>query len=278
MSKLLIVNADDFGHTQGVSAGILDAHRRGIVTSTTALMNKPGVESALQKARQICPGLGLGVHLVLTAGRPILPPAVIPSLVDKKGQFRGLKELITGLDSLELSEVRAEWMAQIDLFVKATGQKPDHLDAHHFCSCLSPALFELMLNLAGKLSVPIRMPFRDGSEFVIGDLPEKERNSILEAYPHLLEHFHQPFPRNFITSFYGQGISILSLKNILEHLPEGSSELMCHPGYADDELKSNSNYSSMREREHKVLTNDRIKTCLLEQGIKLIGFAQLPYK
>ncbi len=75
----LIVNADDYGLTAGVSAGIREAHQSGIVTSTTAMMNLPGVVEDLRLALETCPGLGLGAHLVLTAGGPLRPatPAVI---------------------------------------------------------------------------------------------------------------------------------------------------------------------------------------------------------
>lgn len=275
MSKYLIVDADDFGHTMGVSEGILNAYRRGIATSTTALMNKPGVAASLLKARKICPGLGLGVHLVLTAGHPILTPIEVPSLTGGKDQFDGLHEFITNLGGLDLSEVCAEWMAQINLFIKTIGQKPDHLDSHHSCSYLSPSLFEIMLKLANEFGIPIRMPFCAESDNVIGDLPKKEKNRILRFYPQILERFIQPFPQHFIASFYDEGVSFLSLKKILEQLPTGTSKLMCHPGYVDDELYSNSTYNNMRERELEILTNDGIKTCLSEYGIELINFSQL---
>ncbi|HCS39550.1 MAG TPA: hypothetical protein DIW44_08195 [Anaerolineaceae bacterium] len=82
MSKRLIVNADDYGHTHGVSQGIRLAHLRGIVTSTTAMMNYRGAEDDLRKATHECPRLGLGLHLVLTSGNPVLPVEKVPDLVD----------------------------------------------------------------------------------------------------------------------------------------------------------------------------------------------------
>ena len=77
--KRLIVNADDYGRTRGVSAGIREAHLHGIVTSTTAMMNFPGVQADLARACDDCPQLGLGVHLVLTAGRPLRPAENVPT-------------------------------------------------------------------------------------------------------------------------------------------------------------------------------------------------------
>jgi predicted glycoside hydrolase/deacetylase ChbG (UPF0249 family) len=92
MGKQLIVNADDYGRTAGVVEGILRAHQQGIVTSTTAMMNMPGIEAALQRA-QSYPDLGLGIHLVFSAWRPLLPPERIPSLVDDDGAFLNQKSV-----------------------------------------------------------------------------------------------------------------------------------------------------------------------------------------
>ena len=78
MTKRLIVNADDFGRTHQVSDGILSAHCDGIVTSTTVMMSMPGAARDLTRALAEAPKLGLGVHLVFTAGRPLLPPEWVP--------------------------------------------------------------------------------------------------------------------------------------------------------------------------------------------------------
>lgn len=73
MRKKLIINADDYGHTRSVSLGIRQAHLQGIVTSTTAMMNYPGADDDLRDSVKECPRLGLGLHLVLTSGCPVLP-------------------------------------------------------------------------------------------------------------------------------------------------------------------------------------------------------------
>src|SRR5512135_1195324 len=83
MSKQLIINADDFGRTRGISEGIIRAHKEGIVTSATAMMNMPGVANDLSKAKTEAPTLGLGVHLTFTAGRPLLPTEWVSSLIDE---------------------------------------------------------------------------------------------------------------------------------------------------------------------------------------------------
>ena len=84
--KQLIVNADDFGLTLGVSKGIVDAHKEGIVSSTTLMANGAAFGTAVSISRRT-PGLGIGVHLNLTTGKPVSPARSIPTLVDRDGRL-----------------------------------------------------------------------------------------------------------------------------------------------------------------------------------------------
>src|SRR5512143_2034400 len=131
MTRQLIVNADDFGRTRGVSAGILRAHQEGIVTSTTAMMNMTGVAADLHLAQTEAPQLGLGVHLNFTAGRPLLPPEWCASLVDEQGHFLKQEVITANPDRLKPDELRAELKSQITAFKNGLNALPDHLDAHH---------------------------------------------------------------------------------------------------------------------------------------------------
>ena len=86
VTKRLIVNADDYGHSPGICLGIREAHLEGIVTSTTAMMNRPLAPAELTVAARTCPNLGVGVHLVLTAGKPVLAAEKVASLGRQPGQ------------------------------------------------------------------------------------------------------------------------------------------------------------------------------------------------
>jgi chitin disaccharide deacetylase len=273
-TKRLIVNADDYGLTPGVTQGILAAHRRGMVTSTTAMMNRPDVEDALQEARQSCPRMGLGVHLVLTAGQSLLEPSRLPSITGANGKFLKVSELISHLDTLNYDEVQAEWQAQIDRFVKFMG-RPDHLDSHHHVACFTSGLFEVMLQLAGGLNCPVRMPLGTGLHEVPGDLPPEQVRNVLETAPSLLEKYRTAYPHNFIPTFYDEGVSSSSLAEILQSLPTGVSELMTHPGLIDKDLLACSSYTLQREREVAALTDSRILSQLPEWGIELVNFSSL---
>ena len=108
MNNKLIVNADDYGHTSGISSGIREAHLNGIVTSTSAMMNRPFAPQALLDAAQFCPNLGLGVHLVLTSGRPLSDSRSILSLVTPEGFFRREEPFIAALPQLSPAHVWLE--------------------------------------------------------------------------------------------------------------------------------------------------------------------------
>src|SRR5215208_1381480 len=112
--KQLIINSDDYGRTPEISRGIREAHLRGVVTSTTCMMNIPTTAADITVALQETPKLGMGVHLVLTMGKPILPPAAVSSITDKNGNFFKYDPLIEHLPSLNMAEIKAEWHSQIE--------------------------------------------------------------------------------------------------------------------------------------------------------------------
>ena len=142
-ARRLIVNADDYGLTAGVSRGILDAHRDGIVTSTTLLVNRP-VDPALIDALKAS-GLGVGLHLNLTLGPPVAPAKRVPSLVDGEGRF--VRDAREAAKRARADEARIELGMQIDEFRRIMGRFPTHLDSHHHVGRHEPIL-DLVLDFA----------------------------------------------------------------------------------------------------------------------------------
>ena len=278
MPKHLIVNADDYGRTASVSAGIRKAHRDGIVTSTTTMMNMPGIAAELQTALAECPQLGLGVHLVLTADSPLLPPDQIPSLIalsdgrPLKGIFDAfprLDALMKNADRLNTAEVKAEWRAQIEKFVHLTSRPPDHLDSHHHTSYLTPPLFGAMLELAREYGCAIRLPLADEADtgMIVSDLPP-----LTFLRPMLLASTDVPRPDRFETRFYDEHATLAMLHGIVDTLPEGVTELMCHPGFADEQLAAISGYNRQRAAELAALTDPGLREHLRAAGVELISF------
>ena len=283
MSKRLIVNADDFGRTHKVSEGILRAHHDGIVTSTTVMMNVPGAAHDLEHALQAAPNLGLGVHLVFTFGRPLLPPEWVSSLIDEHGHFHSQATILTDPERIKPDELFSEFKAQVSAFEHAAERRADHLDCHHFVHVL-PRLFAVYHDVALDLDLPMRVPFprtdADASDpaQIIGAasaLPAGAAQAMARANSARLAEHPVRAPDRFFAAFYGDNVSVDYLLAVLDRLPDGVSELMTHPGYSDETLAAESAYNTRREDEIAVLTDARVRRRLAERGIELATYKNL---
>lgn len=267
MPKRLIINSDDYGRTPDISRGIREAHLQGVVTSTTCMMNIPTTADDIAVALKETPKLGMGVHLVLTMGKPLSAREAVSSIVDANGNFFKYDSFISNLPNLKIDEVKAEWRFQIEKFIKAAGRKPTHIDSHHHSSFFSPALFRAMLEFAKEYDVAIRFPFLGD---VWGELEETAKH-----VPDLVKEFRPRHPDKFISDFYDDGATEDNLLNILNSLGDGTSEFMCHPGHVNDAFAKESVYNFQRERELKILTNSAVKEAIKVNSIDLISFADL---
>jgi predicted glycoside hydrolase/deacetylase ChbG (UPF0249 family) len=263
LNKKLIVNADDFGRTASITHGILRAHQAGIVTSCTAMMNVPASGEALREAATACPELGIGVHLNITHGRPLMPARQVPSLVDDGDEFRHFNRNESLIASINPDELRAEWGAQVDKMI-SLGIRPDHLDSHHHLAYLDISLFTVLLDVAAAFRLPIRFPPQEYHHALGGgDIRRMLTERGISA------------PLSCQTEFFGAGASRNKLLDIIRALPEGTHELMCHPGLPDSQLRATSAYGAEREQELAVLTHRAVKAALVRHGVGLARFADL---
>jgi predicted glycoside hydrolase/deacetylase ChbG (UPF0249 family) len=281
MARRLIVNADDYGRAPGVSRGILQAHREGIVTSATAMVNQPGAQAQLEQALT-CPHLGLGLHLVFTAWRPVLPPEAIPGLLDEHGFFLDQHTVWAQAEQIPLKSLKAELTAQIDRFAAWAGRLPDHLDCHHF-DYLYPPFFQVYADLAARFDLPVRAPFPPETDFrravdsllFLEDFPQDLVRGMIVTNTNLLQARGLAYPDHFIATFFGrEALTLDFLLRLLDTLPEGSSELMCHPGY-DDPALAQSHYRTQRELELALLTHPQVRRRIEDLGIELVTFGNL---
>ncbi len=272
MTRILIVNADDYGRTPGVSAGIRRAHLQGIVTTTTALMNQPGAADEVRRAMAQTPRLGLGVHLNLTGGPPCAPRPG-SKLVGSDGLFRRPEDLMAKPDLLDLADVEREWRAQIDAFL-ATGASVDHLDSHHHIAALRLDLWELYLRLASELGCGVRpsRPTDAEAAALAASYPEPVRRVAFEAAPRRLTESSVPHPTAFFAGFFGSAATLESLLALLARLPEGVSELMTHPAFVDPPLLVGSAYGAQREVELAALTSPQARQAIERGGIILATY------
>jgi predicted glycoside hydrolase/deacetylase ChbG (UPF0249 family) len=282
MLRRLVVNADDFGLTPGVSRGIIKAHREGIVTSTSVMINIPYAEESLRLAQKEAPDLDIGLHLNLTAGRPISPPDAIPDLVTSSGDFLDLDALLDRIESVDLTQVRREFTAQIERFREIMGHLPDHLDGHHYITARSHRTAELLIELAQGISCAIRNEVAR-KDILDGDLAGSySRIHGKEKMPQLIEELNAILtgggvstPDHFTGGFYGDGATLGNLLLIILDLEEGISELMCHPAEVDEELRSASSYNERRGDELAALTHPSAREVINSSFVQLINFGDL---
>ena len=260
MSKQLIVNADDLGISAGVNRGILETHQRGIVTSTTAMVNLPDAGDGIKLLQREAPNIGIGLHLNITHGRPVLPVDQVHSLIQADGTFYGVEAAYSGeLDFVD-AELVAEINAQYDRFVELAGGSPDHIDSHHGTAYHFPAALDTLL----QLSTAHHLPLRNGER-----RKQAAQQAVYDLYP------APSWPDRSEYRFFNETVSLDTLRMVLAEVPEGVTELVCHPGYAADLDEA---YNAPREDELCCLTDPGIRALVAELGIELVTFAVLRRK
>ncbi|MCJ7565951.1 MAG: ChbG/HpnK family deacetylase [Anaerolineales bacterium] len=273
MNRRLIVNADDYGRTPSVSRGILDAHLNGIVTTTTVMINLPGALEDVRRGIEYAPTLAFGVHLNLTCGKPLTPPDRVTTLIDANGWFHGKNQIFNNPEMLDLAQVKMECKAQIERFLQ-TETKMDHLDSHHHLGIASKGIWNLLTELAIEYDCGVRTPF--ANDILEEDLPDLYPASMIDfsrtQAKEQLETFAIPHPDYFYASFFGDKAVFDHLIKLLQDLPAGVSEIMCHPGYSDEKLEQTSGYNIIREQELAVLTNQGAHTAIASGNIELHTF------
>lgn len=285
--KNLIVNADDLGWTRGVNRGIAEAHRSGIVTSTSLLANGAAFADGVEVAKDTR-SLGVGVHLNLSDGSPVAGPEAVPTLLGLEAQFDGGPEsllLKKAQGKLRIEEVEREWDAQIQK-VKDSGIEPTHLDGHKHVHML-PGLFEIAVRLAKRHGVrAIRVSHEASGMRALLSGGTKNSGLVMKqgiqarGLKLLARGAREVAERSGVaTTDYFCGITQTGeltregLEALLSALPEGTTELMCHPGYADEELRrSATRLQESRQAELAILTDARIRNLVAGQGIRLIDY------
>ena len=286
--RRLIVNADDFGYTPGVNRAIVEAHSRGVVTSSTLMANGPAFAEAVQLARTV-PKLSVGCHLVLTDGEPVLRPDQLLSLTSA-GHFRdgmltfAARALAGGMAA---SEITKEVSAQIRK-IQSAGITVSHVDTHKHTH-LFPRILRPLLRAAADCGVrTVRNPF--GPRLPLRSSHLLSRPGLWTRYVEvrILGSFANKFREavdreGFATPDGTLGIVVTGALDetlfyaIARSIPEGTWEFVCHPGYNDSDLqRGKTRLRESRETELRVLTLPAARDVLAQQGIELISYRDLP--
>ena len=270
MPRLLIVNADDFGFTPDVNQGIVDAHRQGILTATTLMANGDAFDDAIRLARQT-PALDIGCHLVLIGGS---------SLVTGKPYPRTVAQLLWALARRGLNPYR-ELAAQVRR-IRAAGLDPLHLDSHKHTH-LAPPVLDALVRVSEEFAIRwVRRPFDYPFSGLNGIVPAAAA-ATSRATGLLRGRFHRVLARHGCRStdyFAGFGITghfrTAELVKLLEALPEGSTELMCHPGHCGPALRAApTRLKKSRERELAALVSPEARAAICRLGIQLVRYRDL---
>ncbi len=288
--RRLIINADDFGLTTGVNRAIVEAHEHGAVTSATLMANGQAFADAIGLA-QSRPRLGVGCHIVLVDGAPLLDATAVGSLLDRRGNSSGphFREGIAGFGALALlgrldeDEIEGEATAQIRR-LQTAGITVTHLDSHKHTH-LFPWVLRPLLRAAASCGVrAVRNPF------------ERMQGSQLSASPSLWRRWIEVgvlrgLARQFREAVQQAGIATPDgtlaivatgslderlLRLMVENLPDGIWELVCHPGYNDADLRGvRTRLLESREQELRILTSSSTRDLLAANEIELVSFREL---
>jgi hopanoid biosynthesis associated protein HpnK len=271
-SRRLIVNADDFGLSSSVNAAVIRAHREGILTSASLMVNEPGFEEAVTLAREN-PRLGVGLHLTFLFGHSALPSEKIPGLVNDNREFgnspagagfryffqRGLRE-----------QLRAEIHAQFDKF-RATWLPLDHVNGHLHLH-LHPTIFSILMKDVDKLGIDrVRLtvdPFWFNSRLASGHWIYRAFHA---AVHHILSRRARPalercgirHTRVVFGLLQNARVDEDYVTRLLARLPPGDSELYSHPSL--DDFK----------HEFEALLSPRARRQIQDFGIQLIRYQDL---
>jgi predicted glycoside hydrolase/deacetylase ChbG (UPF0249 family) len=275
-TRRLIINADDFGYSEGVTRGILEAHAAGVLTSTTLLPNMPGFDDAVRRAQREAPALGIGLHLNLVQGEPL---ERVPSLTDPRtGHFYPLVALVRRVlaGKVDPDEVAAECAAQIAR-LRAAGVAITHLDSHQHSHAL-PGLWRPIARTATREGIRVfRWPVESARVEPGNVVAELKKAGVTAAWR--VARTGAPrvrHPDHFIGISLQGGKQVLPrLLRMLDGLRPGTTELMIHVGRVDDTLRAIDPYTWPRERELEALTSSAVRERLGRGDIQLVHFGAL---
>jgi len=288
--RRLIVNADDFGFTSGVNRAIVEAHARGVVTSSTLMACGPAFAEAAQLAKTV-PRLSVGCHVVLIDGEPVLGSEQLPSLTARvpAPRFRDSLKIFAAraiAGRIDADEVTAEATAQIRK-IQSAGIVVSHFDTHKHTH-LFPSILRPLLRAAAACGVrALRNPF--GPRLPLRSSQLLARPSLWTRYAEvrILRRFAGKFREavdceGFTTPDGTLGIEVTGTLDetlfqvISRSIPEGTWEFVCHPGYNDADLQAaRTRLRNSRETELRVLTLPAAREVLSQEGIQLISYRDL---
>jgi hopanoid biosynthesis associated protein HpnK len=232
----LVVTADDFGADVAVNEAVERAHREGILSAAGLMVSGAAMADAVERARRL-PRLGVGLHLVLVDGRPVLPPERVPDLVGPDGRFRD-NMVVAGIAFLRppvRRQLAAEIEAQFAAFA-ATGLPLDHVDAHkHFH--LHPVIAAEIIRLGRRFGMnAVRAPVEPSGLLAGIEQRPPPANRLANFWARRIAGRLRRAGFTVPDAVFGLGWSGAMtgerLRGVIARLPDGLSEIYLHPATA----------------------------------------------
>lgn len=274
------MNADDFGLTRGVNRAVMELHEIGVLTSATLMARATASEEAITMATN-CTSLGVGCHVVLVDGEPVLPLREIPTLADGgTGRFHSSLGAFLGkllLGHIRSSEIEAEAAAQITL-LRERGLSLAHIDSHKHTH-MFPAVLRPLLRAARSAGVgAVRNPFEPAWSRRVTPAAFSLRRMEVSLLSQLEPAFRRIVAEEGITTTDGSlgvlatgTLDARTVNSLLKSIPPGTWELVTHPGYNDADLaRTKTRLKQSRETERQALL-----AVGNFAGLDLINFAKL---
>jgi hopanoid biosynthesis associated protein HpnK len=272
LARRLIINADDFGGSASINEAVVRAHREGVLTSASLMVNEPGFEQAVQLAREN-PTLGIGLHLTLLHGHSALPRAKIPDLVDEQGRF-SYNPVATGFRYFAQRRLKSQLLAEIDAqFAKfrETGLPLDHVNGHLHLH-LHPTVFQILSNNTARWQIThLRLthdPFWLNARLVSGYWFYRVSHAMIhrvlsDRSRRILRRLNVKHTHSVFGLLQNARVDETYILRLLPKLPPGDSELYSHPSL--DQFK----------HEFDALISPKVKALVGRLGIRLIRYQDL---
>mgnify|MGYP000953050392 FL=1 len=275
--KQIILNADDFGRHELINRAVERCVADGVLRSATLMPGGAAFDDAAALAART-PALGVGIHLTLVNGNPVLPPAAIPSLVTETGVFVDdhtafAMRLLRGRVSLD--EVRAELAAQLRR-VEAAGIHPTHADSHQHMHVL-PGVIDIVLDLCSEAQIPAmrapRAPLFAGNFGGIGQLIGRAGLSVLARRAAARAKARGiRTPDHFAGIVAGEAVDTEALTAIASGLREAVTEVMLHPGTDNETLIRDCLWEHDFEAEFAAVCAPAVQDALAASGAEIVNF------
>jgi predicted glycoside hydrolase/deacetylase ChbG (UPF0249 family) len=285
-TRYLVVVADDFGIGPATSGGVLDLAARGVVTATVLLVTSPHAEAAARAWRRAGSRPDIGWHPCLTLDRPVLPPGLVPSLVDGEGRFWGLGAFLRRLLLRRLcpAEIEAELCAQYRRFHDLVGRPPDLVNAHHHLQVFSPVGPALERLLARQGTLPYVRRVREPATMLLTVPGARLKRAFLSLMGRRSARrlARLGFPGNNALAGVTDPPCLADagfFARWLGRVPGEVVELACHPGFLDTTLLGRDAATPAevlrRVREHKLLRHPSFLDACRRAGLTLVAPSEL---